>query len=80
MFIIVELSLNKQVILLVSSTFISFTLKDAYAQTAKLLGDVGMGQQVNMALTEGLMSARLNARPGPQIDREEVKRYTACIN
>lgn len=42
--------------------------------------NVGTGQQVNMAVTEGLMSARLNARPGPQIDREEVKRYTACIN
>lgn len=26
-----------------------------------------------MAETEGLMSARLNARPGPRIDREEVK-------
>lgn len=41
---------------------------------------VGMGQQVNMAASEGLMSARLNARPGPQIDREGVRKYTACIN
>lgn len=40
---------------------------------------VGMGQQVNME-SEGLMSARLNARPGPQIDREGVRKYTACIN
>lgn len=41
---------------------------------------VGVGKQVNTAVTEGLMSARLNARPGPQIDREGVRRYTACIN
>lgn len=41
---------------------------------------VGMGQQVNMAVSEGLMSARLNARPGPQIHREGVRRYTPCIN
>lgn len=48
---------------------------------AKLFWDKGlMGQRVNMAETEGLMSARLNARPGPQLDREGVQRYTACIN
>lgn len=41
---------------------------------------VGMGQQVNTEVTEGLMSARLNARPGPQIDREGVRKYAACIN
>lgn len=33
-----------------------------------------------MAAAEGLMSARLNARPRPQIDRERVRRYTVCIN
>lgn len=41
---------------------------------------VGMGQQVNLVVTEGLMSARLNARPGTQIDGEGVGNYAACIN
>lgn len=41
---------------------------------------VEISQQVNKAAAEGLMSARLNARPRPPIDREGVGMYTACIN
>lgn len=35
--------------------------------------EVEIGQRVNMAATDGLMSARLNAGPGPQIDRDGLE-------
>lgn len=65
-----------------TSRIIYFPLKvAAYPGTiAKLWIKVMRGRRVHMAATEGLMSARLNARPGPHRDREGVRRCTACIN
>lgn len=59
---------------------VSETLIEADPRAAG--GDKGWdgAAQVSMAVTEGLMSVRLDARPGPQIHRERVRRYTACIN
>lgn len=69
-----KLQHSRWTIFRIPSAFINFSLTDAYPHTTTSWGiKVGIGQQVNMAETEGLMSARLNARPGPRIDREEVK-------